>query len=172
VIYALIALVIGVIIIANFIIRTYADFIELKTLRDSCFGSLEGALIQRYNAMEEIINYSKGYIDDENRFIVKLLQIKMLPINQKLEVEKDLVSELKVLINEACDIPELASSKEFTELRIKLAKSEKAIYEALNVINTRSKDYNLKITDFPRSIVAKLAKVSKMPCYKIDFVTR
>ncbi len=171
-IYALIALVIGVIIIANFIIRTYADFIELKTLRDSCFGSLEGALIQRYNAMEEIINYSKGYIDDENRFIVKLLQIKMLPIGQKLEVEKDLVSELKVLLNEACDIQELAESQEFTNLRIKLAKSEKAIYESLNTLNTRSKEYNLKIADFPNSIVARLAKLQKLPAYRIDYVTR
>ncbi len=171
-IYAMIALVILVGIVSNYIIRTYSEILELKTLRNSCLESLEGALIQRYNAMEELINFAKPYINDENRFIVKLLQIKMLPINQKLEVEKDLVSELKVLINEACDIPELASSQEFTDLRIKLAKSEKAIYEALNIINTRSKDYNLRISDFPRSVVAKLAKVSKMPCYKIDFVTR
>ncbi len=171
-VYALIGLILAVIIIANFIIRTYSDFIELKILRDSCLDSLEGALIKRYDVMEEIINASKGYVEDENRFIVKLLQAKMLPIIQKLEVEKDLTSELKILLNEACDNEILVSSKEFMALRIKLAKSEKAIYEALTTINTRSKEYNFKIAEFPNSIVAKLAKAKRMPIYKLDFITR
>ena len=82
-----------IIIIVNFIIRTYNDIAELKELRTSAFDNLGFSLNKRYNDIEDILNFCKQYITDENRFVVKLLQIKLLPVEQKLEVENDLIKD-------------------------------------------------------------------------------
>ena len=161
-----------IIIIVNFIIRTYNDIAELKELRTSAFDNLGFSLNKRYNDIEDILNFCKQYITDENRFVVKLLQIKLLPVEQKLEVENDLIKDLRVLLNEAIESQMFNDSEEFKELRIRLAKSEKIIFEAMNALNLRTDVYNKKINNFPNILVAKLAKFKELPEYDIDFITR
>lgn len=161
-----------IIIITRYLIRTYKEIDELKNLRESSFENINTALNQRYNVMEDLINFSKNYINDENRFIVKLLQAKLLPVDQKLEVENNLVRDFKNLLNGAIESEMFDNSQEFSNLRVKIAKSEKILYESLDGLNRRTMAYNKKIVSVPSNLVAFLAKFRPLKVYEIEYISR
>ena len=71
-----ILLIVGII---YFAIRTYREIENAQVLRYESVGNLEAALMMRYEVIEKLINYSSGRIKDENRFIIKLLEARLIP---------------------------------------------------------------------------------------------
>jgi len=168
----LLIIAILVAIFAYFAVRTYKELVELRNLRFSMVSSLEKALINRYNIMENLIVYSKGFITDENRFVVKLLQARLVPLEERAQIERELIEELRTLLEMINEIPQLKNDKDFTTLRLQLAKAEKIIYEAEDAFNTRTYEYDKAIQSFPKSIIALLAGFKPLNAFEVDFVTR
>ena len=165
-------IIILIVLSINYTIRSYKELKELREIRNSCLENLERALVQRYDVMEELIEFSSGFIEDENSFVVKLLQAKLVPTSERLFLEKDLVHDLERLINHINDIPQLSSERDFMTLRLKLAKAEKAISEAKGALNERSKGYNDEILSFPKNLIAKVCGFKKVPLYDMEYITR
>jgi LemA protein len=166
---------IGAIIIAIFAyfsVRTYKELVELRELRKSAVSELDKALINRYNVMENMIIFSKDYIEDQNRFVVKLLQARLVPVEERTAIEKELVEELGKLISMISDISELTNDKKYTTLKLQLAKSEKIIFEADEAFNDRTVDYDRVVKCFPKSMVAKLAGFKAYPIFEVEYLTR
>lgn len=158
--------------VIKYIKRSYKELIELREMRNQCLENLERALGQRYDVMEEMIEFSSGFIDGENEFVAKLLQVKLVPTSERLSLEKELVTELNKLIFKINEVPQLKNDQDFTALRLKLAKAEKAISEAKASLNERSKGYNDLISGFPRNIIAKVCKFKKFQVYEVEYITR
>ena len=165
----------GILLIAGivyFAIRTYREIEDAALLRKESVGNLEAALMMRYAVVEKIINYSSGRIKDENRFIIKLLEARLIPTLQRMPVERELVGNLKDLLLMIENIPDLKCKKELTDYRLALAKAEKNIYDAKTFLNEKTRDYNRLIENFPKNIIGKFGKFRVKDYYEIDFVTR
>ncbi len=152
--------------------RKYKEIDEQSEIVNECTNSLAEALEGRYQVMEDMINFSRGFLDDENRFVVKLVQAKLVPINERNLVEKELVSELKRLMAIISDTPQLTQDADYDALRINLAKAEKIIFEHKNDLNRLAKEYNDLIASFPAKIVAILGGFKRKQGFETAFVTR
>ena len=167
--------ILGILLIAvivYFAIRVYREIEEAETLSIEAVGNLEAALRMRYEVIEKLINYSSGRIKDENRFIIKLLEAKLIPTMERATVEKELVCDLKDLLLMIDEIPDLKCKKELTDYRLALAKAEKNIYDAKSFLNDKIRDYNRLLNTFPKNIVGTIGKFKVKDYYDIDFVTR
>ena len=168
-------IIFGIILIATvayFSVKTYKEIKDAELLRAETVGNLEGALMMRYEVIEKLINYSSGRIKDENRFIIKLLEARLIPTLERIQVEKELVGNLKDLLFMIDGIPDLKCKKELTDYRLALAKAEKNIYDAKTFLNEKTRDYNRLLETFPKNIIAKFGKFQVKDYYEIDFVTR
>lgn len=158
--------------IAYYAIRTYREIQDAALLRRESVGALEAALMMRYTVVEKLINYSSGRIKDENRFIIKLLEARLIPTLERVQVEKELVGDLKELLYMIDGIPDLKCKKELTDYRLELAKAEKNIYDAKSYLNEKTREYNKLLDTFPKNFIGKIAKFDFEEFYEIDFVTR
>lgn len=164
--------IILIIIIAIFAVKTYREIEDAEVMREETIGALESALMLRYQVIENLINYSSGRLKDENRFIIKLLEAKLIPTVERMQVERELVGELKNLLFLIDEIPDLKGKKELTDYRLALAKAEKNIYDAKSYLNEKTRDYNRLLNTFPKNVVGKIGKFNEKEFYEIDFVTR
>jgi len=164
--------IIFLIAIIGFFSKKYKELNEQSDIINECANSLSEALEGRYQVMEELINFSRGFLDDENRYVVKLVQAKLVPINERYFVEKELVTELKRLLLVIGDRPELKQDRDYDHLRIALAKAEKIIFEQKNDLNRLTKEYNELISSFPTNIVAIFGGFKKKSGFNSEFVTR
>lgn len=165
----------GLLLIAGivyFAIRTYREIEDAAMVREESVGNLEAALMMRYEVVEKLINYSSGRIKDENRFIIKLLEARLIPTLERMKVERELVGDLKDLLLMIEGIPDLKCKKELTDYRLALAKAEKTIYDAKSFLNEKTRDYNRLLNTFPKNIVGMIGKFDLKDFYEIDFVTR
>ena len=168
-------IVFGILLFAGIIyyaIRTYREIEEAEMLSEEAVGNLEAALRMRYEVIEKLINYSSGRIKDENRFIIKLWEAKLIPTLERMKVEKELVNDLKDLLLMIDGIPDLKCKKELTDYRLTLAKAEKNIYDAKSFLNDKTREYNRLLNKFPKNIVGKVGKFYVKDYYEVDFVTR
>ena len=171
----MVGICIGIIFITAIIVlfrKKYKEIKEQSIIIDECTNSLSEALEGRYHVMEELINFSSGFLDDENRFVVKLVQAKLVPTNERQFVEKELVAELKRLLLMISENPELKQDKDYNTLRIDLAKAEKIIFEHKNDLSRLTKEYNSLIKSFPANIVALLGGFKAKKGFNTEFVTR
>lgn len=151
--------VIFIIAIVVYLARKYKEISEQSEIITECTKSLNEALEGRYDAMEDMINYSRDYLEDENRFVVKLVQAKLMSVGEKSLVEKELISELKKLMRIIGEQPELNNGREYDTIRFNLAKSEKKIFEQESDLNRLTDEYNNLISSFPIRFVAMLRRL-------------
>ncbi len=168
----IIILIFIVIIFIAYILSSCKELKELKQMRNSCLDNLCRALELRYNVMQDMIDFSKGYVEDENRFVAKLLQIKLVSPIERVALDADVVKDLKNLIFEIGNVPALCDSQKFKDLRCQLAKAEKAIFEAKNSLNERSNEFNELINRFPKNIASRICGFKKVSTYEIKFISR
>lgn len=171
----LIGIILGIVILIGIIyfsLKIYNDIQDAESLREQTVGALEGALSMRYDVMQKLIDYSNGRIQDENKFIIKLLQAKLIPTLERVNVEIELVNDLKDLIYKIEEIPDLRARKEFSDYKLALTKAEKNIFDAKSYLNEKTRDYNRLLNSFPRNIIAKLGGFKEKGYYDVDFVTR
>ena len=170
--WGLCVLGIVILLIIFYFVKTYKRLSELKSLKNSSLESLDVALNRRYDVMEELINYSRGLLSDENEIVIKLLQAKLLPVDEKIIIENELIDTLKKVLNEISYIEEINNSKELTKLRLLLAKSEKIINEITVSLNDLIREMNDVIKGFPSGIISKILGYKEQNLFEASFVTR
>ena len=165
-------LIILIALVVYFSVKTYREIKDAEILREETVGNLEAALMMRYEVIDKLIRYASGRIQDENRFIIKLLEARLIPTVERMKVEKELVGDLKDLLFQIDAIPDLKCKKELTDYRLALAKAEKNIYDAKTFLNEKTREYNRLLETFPKNIIGKIGRYQVKDYYEIQFVTR
>lgn len=152
--------------------RKYKDIKEQSLIIDECVNSLEEALEARYKCMEDLIDFSGDYLEDESRFVVKLVQARLLPVEEKLMVEEEFVSELQKLLLYIADVPELYDTQEYESIMVRLSKAEKIIFEECMNLNRLASAYNKNISKIPTNIIAKLGGFKERCGFDTEYVVK
>ena len=137
----------------------------------TAWSNVENQYQRRADLIPNLVETVKGYAKhEENTFKevvearAKATQITVDPTNMTPEKLKEfqaaqgeLGSALGRLIAVSENYPELKANENFKDLQAQLEGTENRINEARRQFNQAVQDYNLKVRQFPSSIVANMA---------------
>ena len=137
----------------------------------TAWSNVENQYQRRADLIPNLVETVKGYAKhEENTFKevvdarAKATQITVDPTNMTPEKMKEfqaaqgeLGSALGRLIAVSENYPELKANENFKDLQAQLEGTENRINEARRQFNQAVQDYNLKVRQFPSSIVANIA---------------
>ena len=137
----------------------------------TAWSNVENQYQRRADLIPNLVETVKGYAKhEENTFKevvearAKAMQITVDPTNMTPEKMKEfqaaqgeLGSALGRLIAVSENYPELKANENFKDLQAQLEGTENRINEARRQFNQAVQDYNLKVRQFPSSIVANIA---------------
>lgn len=137
----------------------------------TAWSNMENQYQRRADLIPNLVETVKGYAKhEENTFKevvearAKATQITVDPTNMTPEKMKEfqaaqgeLGSALGRLIAVSENYPELKANENFKDLQAQLEGTENRINEARRQFNQAVQDYNLKVRQFPSSIVANIA---------------
>ena len=137
----------------------------------TAWSNVENQYQRRADLIPNLVETVKGYAKhEENTFKevvearAKATQITVDPTNMTPEKMKEfqaaqgeLGSALGRLIAVSENYPELKANENFKDLQAQLEGAENRINEARRQFNQAVQDYNLKVRQFPSSIVANMA---------------
>ena len=169
----LIIVIIGLVLIIPFIYGTkkYNEMVKVDESVSTAWGNVENQYQRRADLIPNLVETVKGYAKhEENTFKevvearAKATQITVDPTNMTPEKMKEfqaaqgeLGSALGRLIAVSENYPELKANENFKDLQAQLEGTENRINEARRQFNQAVQDYNLKVRQFPSSIVANMA---------------
>lgn len=137
----------------------------------TAWSNVENQYQRRADLIPNLVETVKGYAKhEENTFKevvearAKATQITVDPTNMTPEkmkefqaAQSELGSALGRLIAVSENYPELKANENFKDLQAQLEGTENRINEARRQFNQAVQDYNLKVRQFPSSIVANIA---------------
>ena len=152
-------------------ISAYNGMIGVQENATQAAADVQSAYQRRADLIPNLVETVKGYAKhEENTFKevvearAKATQITVDPTNMTPEKMKEfqaaqgeLGSALGRLIAVSENYPELKANENFKDLQAQLEGTENRINEARRQFNQAVQDYNLKVRQFPSSIVANMA---------------
>lgn len=153
-------LVLLLIIIVAWYIGTYNSFIALKADIPKALGNIDVLLKQRSDEIPKLVAAVKGYMKHEKSTLEELTKartswMKAKDIHAKAAASDMISSALKTIFAVAENYPQLKASENFQHLQARISGIENEIADRREFYNDSVTTYNVRIKQFPASIVAK-----------------
>ncbi len=151
----------------------YNNLVTLRTKTKEAWSDIDVQLKRRYNLIPNIVETVKGYAAHEDSVFTKVTEARSKAINassmQDHEAAENMLSgALKSLFAVAENYPQLKANENFMQLQNELVDTEDKIQAARRFYNGNVRDLNIKIEQFPSSIVANLFKFMKEEFFELE----
>lgn len=166
-------LLIGLALVAVWVIATYNGLITLKNRVDEAWSDIDVQLKRRYDLIPNLINTVKGYAKHESTVFEEVTEARTRAMNaggaqDKAEAENMLSGTLKTLFAVSEAYPELKANQNFLELQRELADTEDKIQAARRFYNGNARDFNIKIEVFPNNLIAGALHFTKRDFFEAE----
>ena len=170
---ALIVIAVLVGLIAVWFVGIRNSLVSIKGDVEESFSSMDVYLKKRYDLVPNLVSTVKGATKHEKEALIEVVNARNSALTAttqegKIEANKNLSSSLKNLFALAESYPDLKANSNFTELQTKLSQIEGEISNARRYYNACVKTFNVKIMQFPASIVANMCKFKPYSYYELD----
>ncbi|RAJ75111.1 LemA protein [Chitinophaga dinghuensis] len=138
------------------------NLIRRKNEVDSATQSINAALQDRYDLIPELIDTIKSYMYYECDALINLTRMHASALSyhigeiEKIELNNNITSTLKQIMEAAEDYPELKFSDNFLQLQKRWTDIEDHFSASGRVYNNVVMDYNKAVISFPGNIFADL----------------
>ncbi|MCX2450364.1 LemA family protein [Pedobacter sp. PLR] len=155
----IIALII-IIVIAVICISIYNSLIAKKNQTDNAFAAIDVMLKKRFDLLPNLVETVKKYMQYEGDLLTKIVSLRSRASNpglsneEKLSIDQELSREVKGLMVNVENYPNLKADQSFLNLQNTWTESEEQIAAARRNYNAAITDYNNAIMMFPGSIIA------------------
>lgn len=166
----IIALVVIVVVIAFWFIRTYNNLVKERNRVDNAWGQVEVQLQRRYDLIPNLVETVKGYASHERETFEQVTlarsagQSATTP-GEQAQADNFLTSALRQLFAVAEAYPELRASENFASLQEDLTETENKVAIARQIYNDTVLTYNTSIQQIPTNLVAGVAGFSARELY-------
>ena len=148
--------VIGVI---AYLIGINNQLVALKNNIDRSFADIDVILKQRHDELPKLVDTCKGYMQYEQKTLQAVTDARTAYMHATTPAEKTqadgMVSgALKTLFAVAENYPDLKADANFMQLQGRITDLEEKIAAQRSRFNADANDYNIRIAQFPASIVA------------------
>lgn len=175
-IVAAVVVVIAVIGIAAWWIKTRNDFVRLKNRAEEGMATIDVYLKKRYDLIPNLVETVKGYAKHESETLEKVVAARNIAANAKTVEEKaaaasSLTSSLRTFFNAVSEsYPQLQANTNFLDLQNQLKMIEGELESSRRYYNGVVKTFNTNLEIFPASIVgSRMGEgYKKMPYFELD----
>lgn len=151
----LIVILVAVLAIVVWCIRTVNDFKRKEIRVQEGLSGVEVALTKRYDMLTKMLDAAKGYMKHENELFEKVIELRRgMSISEMNDAQQQIDSLSGKFFAVAEGYPELRSSDVFVELQRGIRDAEEHLQAARRLYNTSVSSYNTAIAMFPAKLLA------------------
>ncbi|MBQ8685900.1 MAG: LemA family protein [Clostridia bacterium] len=169
-------LLIAVIAIVVWWIKTRNAFVRLKNKIEEAWATIDVYLKKRYDLIPNLVETVKGYAKHESETLQKVISARNIAMSAKtpseqIAAENGLTSSLRTFFNAVSEsYPQLQANANFLDLQGQLKGIEGELESARRYYNGQVKAFNTKLEIFPACIVGKRmgADYVKQPYFELD----
>ena len=164
------------IVVAGILIYFYKTFnllIKLRMNADRQTSHIEVHLKKKFDLIPSLIEIVKGYTKHEKEILEEVTRMRSQwlsakKIDEKIKATNNLDSALSRLIMVHERYPNIKADKIFINIQKNIGRIEGELAHERKVYNKRVSWYNLKLQQFPSSIVAKVFGFREKPFFSIE----
>ena len=169
---AAVVLLIAVIIIC-WAIGARNSFVTMKNGCEEGFAGIDVYLKKRYDLIPNLVETVKGYAKHESETLENVIRARNNSLSanttaEKIEADAQLTKEIKNFQMVAERYPDLKANANFLDLSNQLKTIESQLADQRRYYNALIKKYNTQRELFPKSIIAGMMHLEKMPYFKLD----
>src|SRR5918996_1825373 len=172
---AVIVLIVLAALLVLYAIVTYNGLVRLRNQSEEAFSDIDAQLKRRHDLIPNLVETVKGYAQHERQVFENVTAARANAVaargpEQQAQAENALTGALRQLFAVAENYPDLKASQNFLELQDELTDTEDKIQAARRFYNMTVRDLNVKIEQFPSSIVARFANARQREFFELDDV--
>ena len=169
----LIVLIVVVVLIALYVIATFNSLVRLRNQSEEAFSDIDVQLKRRHDLIPNLVETVKGYAAHERQVFENVTAARANAVaasgpQQQAQAENALTGALRQLFAVAENYPELKASQNFLELQNELTDTEDKIQASRRFYNMTVRDLNVKVQQFPSSVIARFANAHEREFFELD----
>jgi LemA protein len=162
-------------VVALAVISIYNGLVRLNVQVDNAWSDIDVQLKRRHDLIPNVVETVKGYAAHERQVFENVTAARANAVaatgpQQQGQAENALTGALRQLFAVAENYPDLKASRNFLELQNELTDTEDKIQASRRFYNMTVRDLNVKIEQFPSSIVARFANAQQREFFELDDV--
>jgi LemA protein len=168
-----IVLIVLAALLVLYAVVTYNGLVRLRNQAEEAFSDIDVQLKRRHDLIPNLVETVKGYASHERQVFENVTAARANAVAatgpaQQAQAENQLTGALRQLFAVAENYPELKASQNFLLLQNELTDTEDKIQAARRHYNMTVRDLNVKIEQFPSSIVAGFANARQREFFELD----
>ena len=158
---------------AAWVISIRNNFIRMKNTSEEAFATIDVYLKKRYDLIPNLVETVKGYAKHESETLENVIRARNNAASattnaEKIEADAQLTNAIKSFNIVAERYPDLKANANFQSLMGELRTIEGELANSRKYYNGTVKTFNTEKDIFPKSIVAGIMKLEKMPYFELD----
>lgn len=167
-------LILGAIaLIIIWLIAAYNGLVRLKTQATEALSDIDVQTKRRFDLIPNLVETVKGYAGHERLVLENVTKARTQFMSARTSKEQAaadsyLTNTLKTLFAVSENYPELKANVNFLELQRELSDTENKIQSARRFYNANVRDLNIRVDQFPSSIIANAFSFQKMEFFEAE----
>ena len=154
-------------------ISTYNRLVRLRTQSEEGFSDIDVQLKRRHDLIPNLVETVKGYASHERATFENVTAARNRAVaaqgpEQQAQAENALTGALRQLFAVAEAYPDLKASRNFIELQDEITDTEDKIQASRRFYNMTVRDLNVKVQQFPSSVIARFANAQEREFFELD----
>jgi LemA protein len=167
-------IVVGLVLVLGLIyILIRNSMIGSRNRVDESWSGIDVQLKRRHDLVPNLVETVKGYAAHERQTLENVTAARAAAVaatgpEQQAQAENALTGALRQLFAVSENYPDLKASQNFLELQNELTDTEDKIQASRRFYNMTVRDLNVKIEQFPSSVVARFANAQQREFFELD----
>lgn len=149
------------------------NFVRMRNNCEEAFSTIDIYLKKRYDLIPNLVETVKGYAKHESETLERVVAARNRAVNatttaEKIEADANVSNAIKSINMVAEKYPDLKANTNFLDLMNQLKAIETALADQRRYYNGTVKKFNTEKDIFPKSIIASMMHLEKMPYFQLD----
>lgn len=166
------AVVAGIVLIVVLpLVGSYNSLVGQEATVDQSFADLDAQLQRRNDLIPNLVSAVRGALNQEQAVFGEIARARTQyagaqTIEQKAEASQQVESALARLLAIFENYPQLRSNENIRDLQVQLEGTENRVNQARRDYNESATTYNVRIRQFPRTLIAGMFGFDRKPLFE------
>lgn len=167
-----VGIVVGIILLVVLpLIGAYNALVGQEASVDQAFADLDAQLQRRNDLIPQLVGAVRGALNQEQAVFGEIARARTQyaganTIEEKAEASQNVESALARLLAIFEAYPDLRSNENIRDLQVQLEGTENRVAQARRDYNQVATEYNVKVRQFPRSLIAGMFGFDRKPLFE------
>lgn len=158
-----------IIILVLIAIFIFNYFINLKNKVKRSRSLIEVYLQKRFDLIPNLVEVTKKYSEYEQDTLKRIMQLREeYGASKDLNVASETNNQINALVGRMENYPSIKADEQYKVLQKNLVKIEDELQAARRIYNIDATKYNIKISQFPNNIIAKILNFKEEKLFEAE----